>query len=160
MDSQRVKPIEESGLTQGYDGDKQVKDQKRHLLVHTLGLLLSTHVSPAHTSNQEGVRRLLAGLKPLVPRPELIWTDRDYRGEARAIWCDIGGWRLEIIMRQLSMEGFVVRLWCWMVERALGWTGRQCRLSKDYGAKVQTSETLLQLVMIRLMVRRLARSIV
>jgi putative transposase len=37
--------------------------------------------------------------------------------------------------------------------------GRQRRLSKDYERKVQTSETLLQLAMIRLMVRRLARSI-
>lgn len=36
---------------------------------------------------------------------------------------------------------------------------RQRRLSKDYERKVQTSETLLQLAMIRLMVRRLARSI-
>jgi putative transposase len=35
--------------------------------------------------------------------------------------------------------------------------GRQRRLSKDYERKVQTSETLLQLAMIRLMVRRLAK---
>jgi putative transposase len=35
--------------------------------------------------------------------------------------------------------------------------GRQRRLSKDYERQVQTSETLLQLAMIRLMVRRLAR---
>jgi hypothetical protein len=34
------------------------------------------------------------------------------------------------------------------------------RLSKDYERQVQTSETRLQLAMIRLMVRRLARSIV
>ena len=45
-----------------------------------------------------------------------------------------------------------------MVERTLGWLGRQRRLSKDYERKVQTSETLLKLAMIRLIVRRLARS--
>jgi len=44
------------------------------------------------------------------------------------------------------------------VERTLGWLGRQRRLSKDYERKVQTSETLLKVAMIRLMVRRLARS--
>jgi len=38
--------------------------------------------------------------------------------------------------------------------------GRQRRLSKDDEHKVQPSETLLQLATIRLMVRRLARSIV
>jgi putative transposase len=56
------------------------------------------------------------------------------------------------------VQGFVVRLWCWIVERTLGWLGRQRRLSKDYERKVQTSETLLKLAMIRLMLRRLARS--
>jgi transposase len=44
-----------------------------------------------------------------------------------------------------------------MVERTLGWLGRQRRLSKDYERKVQTSETLLKLAMIRLMLRWLAR---
>jgi putative transposase len=43
-----------------------------------------------------------------------------------------------------------------IVERTLGWLGRQRRLSKDYERQVQTSETLLKLAMIRLMVRRLA----
>jgi putative transposase len=43
------------------------------------------------------------------------------------------------------------------VERPLGWLGRQRGLRKDYERKVQTSETLLKLAMIRLMVRRLAR---
>ena len=90
---------------------------------------------------------------------ELIWADGAYRGEALATWCDtMGGWRLEIITRQQPMEGFIVRPWCWIVERTLGWMGRQRRLSKDYERKVQTSETLLQLAMIRLMARRLARS--
>jgi putative transposase len=46
----------------------------------------------------------------------------------------------------------------WVVERTLAWMGRQRRLSKDYERQVQTSATLLPLAMIRLMVRRLARS--
>jgi hypothetical protein len=46
------------------------------------------------------------------------------------------------------------------VEWTLGWIGRRRRLSKDYERKVQTSETLLQIAMIQLIVRRLARSIV
>jgi transposase len=109
MDSQSVKTTEESGLIKGYDGGKLVKGRKRHLLVDTLGLLLSTSVTPANTSDQEGARRLLAGLKPLVPRLELIWADSAYRGEARATWCDImGGWRLEIIPRHPQVEGFIV----------------------------------------------------
>jgi putative transposase len=67
MDSQSVKTTEESGLIKGYDGGKQVKGRKRHLLVDTLGLLLAVYVTPADTSDQEGARRLLVGLKPLQP---------------------------------------------------------------------------------------------
>ena len=72
MDSQSVKTTEESGVIKGDDGGKQVKGRKRHVLVDTLGLRLSVSVTPAHTSDQEGARRLLAGLKPLPPRLELI----------------------------------------------------------------------------------------
>jgi putative transposase len=112
MDSQRVKTTEESGLIKGYDGGKQIKGRKRHVLVDTLGLLLSSSVPPTHTSDQEGARRLLAGLKPLVPRLELIWADRAYRGDALATWCDTtGGWRLESITRHPPIEGFVARPW-------------------------------------------------
>ena len=56
------------------------------------------------------------------------------------------------------VQGFVVRPWCWIVARTLGWLGRQRRLRQDYERKLQTRETLLQLAMIRLLVRRLAKS--
>jgi len=159
MDSQSVQTTEESGVIKGYDGGKQVKGRKRHLLVDTLGLLLSVYVTPANASDQEGARRLLIGLKPLQPRLELIWADSAYRGEPLASWCAAeGAWRMEIITRHPHVDGFVVRPWRWIVERTLGWMGRQRRLSKDYERQVQTSETLLQLAMIRLMVRRLAKN--
>jgi putative transposase len=159
MDSQSVKTTEEAGRIKGDDGGKQVKGRKRHILVDTLGLLLSVDVTPANTSDQEGARRLLTGLKPLQPRLELIWADGAYGGPALATWgAAEGAWRVEIITRAPHVPGFVVRPWCWIVERTLGWMGRQRRLSKDYERQVQTSETLLKLAMIRLMVRRLARS--
>ena len=44
-----------------------------------------------------------------------------------------------------------------MVERTFAWLGRQRRLSKDYERKVQTSETMIQIAMARLMLARLAR---
>jgi transposase len=39
----------------------------------------------------------------------------------------------------------------------LGWLGRYRRLSKDYEYLPQTSETMIRVAMIHLMVRRLAR---
>jgi putative transposase len=161
LDSQSVNTTEESGCIKGADGGKQVKGRKRHLLVDTLGLLLSVSVTPAKTSDQEGARRLLIGLKPLPPRLELIWAERAYRGEPLATWCAAeGAWRVEIITPAPHVQGFVVRPWGWIVERTLGWMGRQRRLSKADERQVQPSATLLQLAMIRLMVRPLARRIV
>jgi putative transposase len=46
-----------------------------------------------------------------------------------------------------------------VVERTFSWLGRHRRLSKDYERKVQTSETFIQVAMIRLMLARLATSI-
>src|SRR5262245_24682242 len=106
MDSQSVKTTEESGRIKGYDGGKQVKGRKRHLLVDTLVLLLSVSVTPANTSDQEGARRLLIGLKPLQPRLELIWADGAYRGRPLATWCAAeGAWRVEIIRVRPTSRG-------------------------------------------------------
>ena len=46
----------------------------------------------------------------------------------------------------------------WIVERTFGWLRRDRRLAKDYERKVQTSETLIEVAMIRLILRRLARA--
>jgi putative transposase len=43
------------------------------------------------------------------------------------------------------------------VERTLGWLIRNRRLSNDYEGKVQTSETFMEVAMIRLILKRLAR---
>jgi transposase len=159
MESQSVKTPEESGGIKGYDGGKQVKGRKRQVRVDTLGLRLSGEVTPATTSDQAGARRLLIGLKPLPPRLALIWADGSYNGEPLATWYGAeGAWRLELIKPPPHVQGCVVRPWGWIVERTLGWLGRQRRLSKDYERKLQTSATLLKLAMIRLLLRRLARS--
>jgi putative transposase len=43
------------------------------------------------------------------------------------------------------------------VERTFGWLSRYRRMSKDYERKVQTSETLIEVAMIRLLLARLER---
>jgi len=43
-----------------------------------------------------------------------------------------------------------------VVERCFAWLIRNRRLAKDYERKVQTSETLIELAAIRLLLRRLA----
>ena len=158
IDAQSMKTVEESAPISGYDGHKNVKGRKRHLLVDSLGLPLSVYVTPADVQDRVGARCLLAGLKPLVPRLKKIWADGAYSGEGLARWCEKeGGWELEVVERNREAQGFKVLPKRWIVERTFSWLIRNRRLSKDYERKVQSSETFIEVAMIRLMLRRLAR---
>ena len=53
-------------------------------------------------------------------------------------------------------RGFVVLPRRWVVERTLGWIWRWRRTSKDYEYLPETSECVIYLTMIRVMLRRLA----
>jgi putative transposase len=95
-----------------------------------------------------------------VPRLNKIWADGAYTGEKLAGWCkEQSGWELEIVERSSSTdtEGFAVLPHRWIVERTLGRLMQSRRLSKDYERLVQTSESFIEVAMIRLMLRRLAR---
>ena len=159
MDSQSVKTSEEGAQSNGYDAHKNIKGRKRHLLVDTLGLPLSVYVTPANVQDRVGARLLLVGLNTVVvPRLKKIWADGAYSGEELARWCEHrGGWKLEITERDREAEGFEVSPKRWIVERTFSWLIRNRRLSKDYERMVQTSETLIKVATIRLILRRLAR---
>jgi putative transposase len=90
-------------------------------------------------------------------RLRLIWADGGYRGRLvrwTAVTC---GWVLQIVKRTDDQRGFVVLPKRWIVERTFGWLNKWRRLSKDYEVLPQTSEALIQVAMITLLVRRLAR---
>jgi putative transposase len=155
MDAQSVKTVEESARISGYDGGKQVKGRKRHLLVDTLGLPIAVYVTPADLSDPQGARKLLAGLAFRVPRLQKIWADAAYRGKDLADWCQQqGGWALEIVEREPGTRGFQMQPRRWVVERCFAWLSRNRRMAKDYERKVQTSETLMELAIVRLLIRR------
>ena len=103
---------------------------------------------------------MLAELKPLVPRLKKIWDDDAFSGKELAKWCEEqGGWEVEIVERDKEAKGFEVLPKRWIVERTFGWFDRDRRLGRDYERKVQTSKTLIEVAMIRLILRRLARQV-
>ncbi len=157
MDSQSVKTVEESVSIRGYDAHKCVKGRKRHLLVDTLGLPITHYVTPADVHDTVGARKLLSGLASFVPRLKTIWADAAYRGKELAAWCQQQGkgWDLVVVAREAGTRGFAVQPRRWVVERTLAWLHRNRRLAKDYERRVQTSETLIELAMMRLLLRRL-----
>jgi putative transposase len=128
------------------------------LLVDTLGLPISVYVTPAGMHDTLGARRLLVARKYVLPRLKKIWADAAYRGKELAEWCKAeGDWDLEVVERTPGVRGFAVLPKRWIVECTFGWISRNRRMSKDYERKVQTSETLIELAMIRLLIARLGQ---
>jgi len=156
IDRQSVKMTEQRG-ERGYDAGKKIKGRKRHLLVDTLGLLLVTVVHPASLQDRDGAKLVLDQARRGFPSLERIWADGGYRGKLIHWVEQTCPWVLEIVKRTHGRKGFQVRPYLWIVERTFGWLGRYRRLSKDYECFPQSSEAMIQIAMIRLMLRRLAR---
>jgi putative transposase len=137
-----------------------VNGRKRHILVDTLGLLLAVVVTAASVQDRDGATDLLERLGHKFWRLRLIWADQAYAGDLLTwVWA-LRPWRkirLEIVKRPEGIKGFLLLPKRWIVERTFGWFGRYRRLSKDYEYFTQTSEAIIRVAMIHLMVRRLAR---
>jgi putative transposase len=155
LDSQSVKTTEVGGI-KGFDAGKKVKGRKRHLLVDTLGLVIAVVVTSANVQDYHGAQPVLASVKDRCPRLQVIWADGIYEKQLLIEWvrreC---GWELVIKKRNDQEKGFQVIAKRWVVERTFGWLGRYRGLSKDYERLPETSEAMIRLAMIHIMVQRL-----
>ena len=114
----------------------------------------------ANVQDRAGAESLLACLQHQFSRLRWIWAEQAYTGDLAAwVWGLRPGRkvRLEIVKRPEGSHGLLLRPKRWVVERTFAWLGRYRRLSKDYEYVTQTSEAMIRVAMIHLMVRRLAR---
>ena len=139
----------------GYDAGKKVKGRKRHIVVDTLGLLLAVVVHPADIQDRDGAKLVLSKLLGLFPRLKLVWADSAYAGQLVDWAYAMGGWMIEVVKRAPHSHSFEVLPRRWVVERTLGWLGRNRRLSKDYEELTESSEAWVHIAMIHLMLKRL-----
>jgi transposase len=142
---------------QGFDAGKKVKGRKRHILVDTLGLLLSVAVHAASIQDRDGACLVLdERTRALFPFIERVYADGGYRGpKARANAAISGKWKIEIVKRPDTAEGFEVLPKRWIVERTLAWISRCRRLARDFERYAATVAAFIRLAMIRIMLRRL-----
>ena len=115
-------------------------------------------VTGADIQDRDGARMRLPMLPHRLTRLRLIGADRASTGFL-ATWLF---WlrpcrrvRLEIIKRSDQAKGFVLLPKRWVVERTFGWFGKYRRLSKDYEYLTSSSEAMIYVAMIHIMVRRI-----
>jgi transposase len=158
IDSQTVKTTEQGG-EHGYDGGKKITGRKRHIFVDTLGLLLCVVVTSAAIDDGVAAPQLLERASPTaLPRMKKIWADNKYHNHALYAWLkdQRPAWNLEVVSRPPGVKGFTLLPKRWVVERSLAWLGRYRRHSKDYERRTDSSESMIRVSALHLMLRRLA----
>ena len=137
-------------------GTLYVKGRKRHILVHTLGFPIANRVEPASIPDRRAGALLLGGLAPLFPRIQTVMADAGHESKklARKLFRD-NGWKQIVERRE---RAFRITGLTWIVERTFAWLGRNRRLSKDNEYAVHSSETMIDVAAIRLMLNRLTAS--
>jgi putative transposase len=153
IDSQSVKLANRVDF-KGYDGNKKVKGRKRHILVDTLGFIHSVVIHEANIHDSVGAKLLLWKIKNKMPNLQMIWGDLGYAGKL-----------IQYVFNLLKVQLFVVgraeKQECslpfrWIVERTFAWLGNYRGLSKDYEYSAKSSENMIYIAMLHLMLRRLA----
>ena len=112
IDSQSVKSTRSGGICRGYDGGKMVKGRKRHIIVDTMGLILTVVV---HAANIHDSQAAMEVISYRFRRMVKIVADGGYRGELIEKVKMALNWTLEIVLRNDNNINFKVLPKRWLV---------------------------------------------
>ena len=145
--------------------DRGKSGVKRSVLTEAQGIPVGLAVDGAHRHDMKLVRATVEGVPvqrpaPSPEQPQGLCLDKGYDfDEVRQTMQEFGftahirsrGEEAQAIKRE---AGFKARRW--VVERTFAWLGGFRRLSKDYEYLPESSEAMIYLAMIRLMLKRLS----
>lgn len=148
------------GEQRGRDNAKNVDGRKRHIVVDSLGLLLAVLVTAADVDDATAAAALFARLEGQpMSQVRRMYADTKYHNFALYEWvANNAGYDLSIVRRPKDAQGWVTLPIRWTVERTFAWLGKCRRLTVDREKSVLSSESMVKLAMIQLMVKRLRPS--
>lgn len=153
IDAQSVKTTLVAGEARGFDAGKKVKGRKRHLIVDTLGLVLAVVIQNAGVQDRDGASEVIKLLQQGWTGIVKIFADGGYRGKLIESVKKLFGIKLEIVTRN-ELHTFKVLPKRWIVERTFAWLDTNRRNSKDYERLVESSQAMIHLSAIRIMLTK------
>ena len=140
--------------TRGFDGGKKIVGRKRHIAVDTDGRLLMVNVTTADISDSAGAQPVLDALRKRWPQVKHLFADSAYDRRQLLDKAAFLDFTVEIVRR--TQAAFVVLPRRWVVERTFGWMTRYRRLVRDYEARIDVSQAMIDIAMAGLLIRRIA----
>lgn len=153
IDSQSVKTTLVAGQDRGFDAGKKIKGRKRHIIVDTLGLVLAVVVHSASIQDRNGADEVIRCMKESWHRIVKVFADGGYSGKLVERIKKTFGIEVEIIKRNEAHQ-FKVLPKRWIVERTFAWLDTNRRNSKDYERLTETSQAMIYLASIRIMLKK------
>ncbi|QDV34766.1 Transposase DDE domain protein [Tautonia plasticadhaerens] len=159
LDSQSVDTTS-GGERRGRDNPEDVGGRERHIVVDRMGLLLAVLVTAVSVDDAAAAPALFARLdgRPMGKVRGMCGDSKEHDFTLYEWVEEHAKWDLEVIRRPEGSRGrgrLPIRR---TVERTFAWLGRCRRLSVDRERCVRSSESFIELAMIRLMLHRLEPS--
>ena len=153
MDSQSVKNAD-TAQQKGYDAGKKVSGIKRHVTVDTQGLPHAIEVTTADVTDRDGALWMLLLNTETLSAVVKLLVDSAYTGEvfAQRVQMVLGA-EVEVAKRS-ELHKFAVIPKRWVVERSFAWLDKCRRLWKNCERKLHTSQQMVVLAFVALLLRR------
>lgn len=153
IDSQSVKTTRRGGL-RGIDGNKKIKGRKRHIMVDTMGNIITNIVHVANIHDSKGARLVLKNLNENIYGIKVIYADCGYRGELIDIAKCNYNYELKISPKIKDDALNKVSPKRWIVERTFSWLENFRRLSKDFEYLLESSQAMLYLASLKIILNK------
>lgn len=154
VDSQSVKAAPFISEARGVDGNKRVNGRKRHILVDTLGLILGVVVGAANANDGQVACQLVERNSYKFSRLQKILVDAAYKGTFSEFVQEKFNIVAEISSKPPTAKGFVPVKKRWVVERSFGWLNFFRRLDKDHEKTTKSSESMILIANIQILLGR------
>lgn len=155
MDSQSVRWGNNKSLN-GFDGNKKIKGIKRHVVVDKNGFLIAVMATVANVHDSKAALLLMRVLKEFLCSIKVILADGGYRGELAEDVKKVFGYVIKIVMRtDNNITDFEPLNKRWIIERTFSWFDNDRRLCRNYEMLLETSENMVKLSAIKLLLNKI-----